>query len=108
MIKLLRNTFAEPEYVSTVDPQISRLLLNLPAVSSRISRWSYGVESGVTVGRASPPVNRAIDRTTIGPDGIEVVWRMRWYLNQVCLEMPFLTTLVMGWRYGKLIEMGCD
>ncbi len=85
VIKLLKTTFSQQQewVTAATDPQLGQLLINLPEVESRISRLSYGVESGVPVERAFPPVDRAVDRTSVDPDGTLVVWRMKWYLRQV-------------------------
>ena len=81
----------ERDRVAAADPRLAQLLLRLPEVDARIARLSYGVESGVPVARAFPPLDAAVDRTSLDPGGGKVVWRMKWYLRQVrvCL-LPLL------------------
>lgn len=83
VIKVLRGSFSPNDLVTATDPRLTQLLLRLPEVDERISRLSYGVESGIPITRAYPPLDRVVDRTSVDPDGGQVVWRMKWYLRQV-------------------------
>ena len=56
----------------------------LPSVVSRVARFSYGVELGCPVVGVYPPLDRSVDRCYTNPDGREMVYRMYWYLKQVC------------------------
>ncbi len=79
VVKLLRSSCAAESAPASRQHQ---LLLGLPEVSTRIARLSYGVESGIPVRHARPPVDWTVDRTTVNLDGTQVVWRMRWFLRQ--------------------------
>ena len=87
VIKVLRGSFSQDDPITAANPRLTQLLLQLPEVDERISRLSYGVESGVPVTRAWPLVDKAVDRVSVDPDGTHVVWRMKWYLRQV-LSLP--------------------
>ena len=65
-------------------------LATMPAVVSRVSRFSYGVELGDLVSIANPPADRTKDTFYTEPDGSERVRRMRWYLKQVRCRTPTL------------------
>ncbi|OAA54523.1 Heat shock protein Hsp70 [Niveomyces insectorum RCEF 264] len=85
VIKLLKNTSAQKDVWSAADDLQRQLLLSLPANDVRIARYSYGVEIGVPLARAFPPVElgaEGVDRISTEPDGQQRVWRMQWYLEQ--------------------------
>jgi hypothetical protein len=86
VIKLLRHTFSQNDFITAKDPRLGQLLLSLPEVETRIARMSYGVESGIETLRALPQLDRKLDRVSVDPDGNEVVWRMKWYLKQVSVQ----------------------
>ncbi|ERT02725.1 hypothetical protein HMPREF1624_01026 [Sporothrix schenckii ATCC 58251] len=82
VIKLLKNTFSQSDVVPVTDERQRQLLLALPEMDVRIARYSYGVETGVPLQHALPPVEPGVDRISTEPDGQQRVWRMQWYLKQ--------------------------
>ncbi|KAK7927290.1 hypothetical protein PG985_004288 [Apiospora marii] len=82
VISVLRNTLSSKDFAGSQDYKRKQTLHRLPEISARVSRFNHGVESGVPVYRASPPVDVSRDRVTTDCDGTQLVWRMRWYLRQ--------------------------
>ncbi|KAH6660387.1 hypothetical protein BKA67DRAFT_634255 [Truncatella angustata] len=82
VIAVLRNTFSSKEFANSTDARVKQTLYRMPEISARVSRYNYGVEHGVPVHSASPPVDTSADKVTIDPDGTRIVWRMKWYLRQ--------------------------
>lgn len=80
---VLRNTFSSKEFAGTTDMKVKQALHLMPEISARVSRYHYGVESGIPFSRADPPPDKFRDRVTTTPDGIQEVWRMNWYLKKV-------------------------
>ncbi|CAK7266298.1 hypothetical protein SEPCBS119000_001954 [Sporothrix epigloea] len=82
VIKLLKNTFKREDVVSAADDHQLACLNGLPEMDVRIARYSYGVETGLPLHMAFPPVVLGIDRISREADGQQRVWRMQWYVKQ--------------------------
>ncbi|CAK7221496.1 hypothetical protein SEUCBS140593_004589 [Sporothrix eucalyptigena] len=82
VIKLLKNTFKSEDVVAAADERQLEHLNGLPEMDVRIARYSYGVETGVPLQHAFPPVVHGVDRISTEPDGQQRVWRMQWYVKQ--------------------------
>ena len=82
VIKLLKNTFRREDVVSCADALQLEHLNSMPEIDVRIARYSYGVETGIPLHKAFPPVVPGLDRITVEPDGQKRVWRMQWYVKQ--------------------------
>lgn len=82
VIKLLKNTFSQKDVIAATDERQRQHLIALPEMDVRIARYSYGVETGVPLHAAFPPVVPGVDRISTEPDGQQRVWRMQWYLKQ--------------------------
>lgn len=82
VMAVLRNTFSSKEFAGTTDMKVKQALHLMPEISARVSRYHYGVESGIPFSRADPPPDKFRDRVTTTPDGIQEVWRMNWYLKK--------------------------
>ncbi|CAK7266027.1 hypothetical protein SEPCBS57363_001884 [Sporothrix epigloea] len=82
VIKLLKNTFKREDVVSAADDRQLECLNGLPEMDVRIARYSYGVETGIPLYKAFPPIVLGVDRISHEPDGQQRVWRMQWYVKQ--------------------------
>lgn len=78
-----------------MDETIRKRLAKFPEVHSRISRLSYGTESGHGLDDLDPPFNPELDEIWIDPDGDKCVLRVDWYLKQVFFKPMTIVLLVL-------------
>ena len=64
----------------------------MPSVVSRVSRFSYGVQSRQKILNVNPPYDPSKDREYYDPDGSKKIKRMRWYLKTVRFKFPWIVS----------------
>ncbi|KAK7958447.1 hypothetical protein PG988_013295 [Apiospora saccharicola] len=101
VISVLRNTFSSRDFAGTQDYKLRQTLHRLPEVSARVSRFNYGVESGVPLYRVFPPVDITKDRGDTVHDRNPVTHNFTEYVKDATATKTYFNILlcVIGCEY---------